>query len=324
MIPDPPYRRTGSRVLLATVLLSGVVFSALAAAAGASVTVAAQDDPALDQRLDADQPLADDEAVLDTGHVDLGPRFVDGEWRLLVHDDSDEAGSVWRHPDRTSFRVGDAGRSEVPDDPTYEFLGAAPGESVHLIPQVQLPEVVWLGWNTQDPEVMDRIDRGVSLTLVDHDGPGRLTVYLQGGNFAEPDVLWSSEDPEPSPIWVETNTHTHANWVFTEPGVHLLAIRADATLVGGDDVSDTAVVRVEVGDDTEFGAALLADVPDGFASASVGEEAVGDAGAAPGATDDESGATVPTLLAVLAAAAVLLVIVVVVVVRSARIRRAAS
>ncbi len=317
-------RRPRGLVAVALIVASAAAFALTGSpAAGGSPALAAQDDPALEQQVDADQPLADDEAVLDTGHVDLGPRFVDGQWRLLVHDDSDDAGSVWRHPDRTVFRVGEAGRSEVPDDPTYEFLGAAPGEPVHLIPQVQLPEVVWLGWNTQDPEVMDRIDRGVSLTLVDHDGPGRLTVYLQGGNFAEPDVLWSTEHPESSPIWVETNTHTHANWVFTEPGVHLLAIRADATLVGGDEVSDTAVVRVEVGDDTAHGSALTAEVPDGFGAEVLDVAATEEAGGAAD-VDEGSGSTVPNLLAVLVAAAVLLAIVAIVAIRSARVRRSAS
>lgn len=318
-------RRSRRPVAVAMFVAATTAAFALAGspAAGGTVALGGQDDPGLNQSLDADQPLADDEAVLDAGHVDLGPRFVDGEWRLLVHDDSAEAGSVWRHPDRTAFRVGEAGRSEVPDDPTYEFLGAAPGEPIHLIPQVQLPEVVWLGWNTQDPEVMDRIDRGVSLTLLAHVGPGRLTVYLQGGNFAEPDVLWSTEHPESSPIWVETNTHTHANWVFTEPGVHLLAIRADATLVGGDEVSDTAVVRVEVGDDTAHGSALTAKVPDGFGAEVLDVAATEEAGGAAD-VDEAPGSTVPTLLAVLVAAVVLLATAAVVAIRSARIRRSAS
>lgn len=318
-----PRRRRPVSLALTAAVLATLTLLALPSTVGAGVTAEAQDDPQLDQELDADQQLVEDEAVLDAGHVDLGPRFVDGEWQLLVHDDSDGAGSVWRHPDRTAFRVGDAGRSEVPEDPTYSFLGAEPGAPIHLIPQVELAEVVWLGWNTQDPEVMDRIDRGVSLTLVDHAGPGRLTVYLQGGNFAEPDVLWSTEDGEPAPIWVETNTHTHANWVFTEPGVHLLAIRADATLLGGEEVSDTAVVRVEVGDGTEVGAALDAEVPVGFATPAAAGDGTDEAADVADA-DEGSGSTVPILFAVLVALVALLAVVGGVALRSARIRRSAS
>lgn len=275
---------------LLIVVLTPAGSASLAAAATASGSVDPAGDAGLEQRLAEDQPLADDRAVLEVGHADLGPRFVDGVWRLLVHDDT-AGSSVWRQPDRTVVWVRDAGRVDVPGDGSYGFLGAEPGSSVYLIPQVQLPEVIWLGWNTQDPEVMDRIERGVSLTLVGHEGPGRLTVYLQGGNFAEPDVLWSSAATEPSPIWVETNTHTHANWVFTEPGVHLLAIRADATLLGGEQVSDTAVVRVAVGDSTDTDDAFVREPSEGLGAVLIGpaestaELADGPAGVAASASD---------------------------------------
>ena len=36
------------------------------------------DDPALQQRVAADEALGSGQVVVDQGHVDLGPRFVDG------------------------------------------------------------------------------------------------------------------------------------------------------------------------------------------------------------------------------------------------------
>lgn len=209
------------------------------------------DDPALEQRIDAGQALVSGRAELAAGHVDLGPRFVDGAWRLLVHDDSAES-SVWRDPADVVLRVGDAGRRRAPSDEAYDFLGARPGSDVWVISQTEIADVVWLGWNTQDPEVMDRVDRGVTLTLLDSQGPGQVSLYLQSGTFGAPDVLWRSTDRDPGEIWVDTNTHTHANWVFTEPGTYLIRVGATAE-TGGEPLGTTADLRVVVGGPTDVG-----------------------------------------------------------------------
>lgn len=242
--------------------------AALVAAAAVLVTLAAApaaataEDPALEQRLDAGAPLAGGTRVLDAGHVDMGPRMVDGTWRFLVHDDlakdDPAATSVWREPDRTVLHVVDAARLEAPDDPAYRFVGAEPGAPVWVVPQTQEPEVVWLGWNTQDPEVMASVDRGVTLSLTDVQGPGQVSVYLQSGSFGEPQVLWSSTVDEPQPVWVDVNTHTHASWVFTQPGVYLLRLTAEADLLDGSTVADTQVLRFAVGSATSTDEALAA------------------------------------------------------------------
>ncbi|WJK43917.1 choice-of-anchor M domain-containing protein [Solwaraspora sp. WMMA2056] len=246
----------------------------LAAAQPASPAAAqpGSPDPALDQSIAPDLPVADGPAVLDAGHVDLGPRYVDDEWTLLIHDDA--AQPVWRDPDRTVLRVTDAALRAVPDDPVYGFLGVPAGTDVHVVPQVQHPDVVWVGWNTQDPRVMQTIDRGVTLELADVDGPGEVVMYLQDGTFSEPQVLWRSAEPPGQPMWVEVNTHTHANWVFTAPGVYLVAVRVSADLVGGEQVSATRHLRFAVGDATS---------PDDALAAQPGEVA---AAPPPAGTDD--------------------------------------
>ena len=227
------------------------------------------EDPGLVQTIDADEPVVAGPASIASGHVDIGPRYLDGTWTLLVHDDSTDA-AVWRSLDETVLRVGDAALLTVPDDPTYAFIGAPAGTDVHVIPQTQNPDVVWLGWNTQDPEVMETIDRGATLTLHDVEGPGEVTMYLQSGTLGDPEVLWSSTTTDPQPIWVDVNTHTHANWVFTEPGVYLVQVELAADLVTGEKVSDVRTLRFAVGDATTDAAALAAS-PSGTVAASSGE-----------------------------------------------------
>jgi len=242
----------------------------------------AQDDPALEQRIDAHQRVTGGRAELARGHVDVGPRFADGRWTLMIHDDTRKAAgaaSVWRHAERTVLRVSDAGRLTVPDDPVYAFLHTKPGAPVHVVPETQDRDVVWVGWNTQDPEVMRRIDRGVTLTLTGVQGPGDLVVYLQSGSFSEPKVLWDSTG-KPAPVWVDVNTHTHANWVFTEPGVYLVRITVAADLRDGSKVADTRELRFAVGDAATADEALATAWRAGTAARPVAAPAAETAGGA--------------------------------------------
>lgn len=250
-------RRRRARVpsLALATLLVGVL--GLAGPASAQT----EPDADLDQAIRAEQPVAPGDRTLEEGHVDVGPRFVDGRWTLLVHDDRAravaDAESVWRHAERTVLRVTDDAVMTVPEDETYSFLPAEPGDRVHVVPQTQDPDVVWVGWNTQDPEVMERIDRGVTMTLTGVEGPGDLVVYLQSGDFGDPQVLWDST-AKPEPVWVDVNTHTHANWVFSRPGVYLVRVRIAADLVDGTTVSDTRDLRFAVGDAAKPADALAA------------------------------------------------------------------
>ncbi len=251
-------RRTRVRGLLPRCVLAVLIVLTTTPAAA----TAQEPTPGLSQSIAADQPLTTGRAELSAGHIDLGPRYVDDQWTLMIHDGT-RAQPVWRDPDETVLRVSDAALQTVPEDPAYEFLGVDAGEQVYVVPQVQNPDVVWLGWNTQDPRVMQSIDRGVTLSLLGVDGPGTLTTYLQSGNFAAPEPLWRSVEPKAQPFWAEVNTHTHANWVFTAPGVYLIAVQVSADLISGETVSATRMLRFAVGDGTSVDEAYTAttDLP---------------------------------------------------------------
>ncbi|WP_022928857.1 choice-of-anchor M domain-containing protein [Patulibacter americanus] len=282
-------RPTVLPVLLA--LLTAVLLTLAGGSASAWAQAPGDDDRNLEQQIAKGQRVAPGRRTLDSGHVDVGPRFVDGRWTLMVHDDGAKAAaggrSVWRHPDRTVLRVTDDAVLQVPDDPKYGFLPAPPGSDVHVVPQTQNPDVVWLGWNTQDPDVMERIDRGVTLTLTDVQGPGDLVVYLQSGDFAEPKVLWNSTGA-PKPFFVDVDTHTHANWVFTKPGVYLAQVRVSADLIDGTKVSDTRQLRFAVGSGTSVDDAYAAEWRGApvRAQADTGGGSTGTAGTAAEPADD--------------------------------------
>ncbi|WP_370881751.1 choice-of-anchor M domain-containing protein [Catenuloplanes nepalensis] len=265
----------------------------------------------LSQSLDPDQGLATGPAILETGHVDVGPRFRDDTWSIQIHDD-EAAPPVWRSPDEAVIRVRDAAKQEVPDDPAYAFLGAPAGTSVHVLPQTQQEGVVWLGWNTQDPGLLAQAGRGVTMNLRGVQGPGRLTVFLQSGTLGAPQVLWDSANAYPQPLWVDRNTHTHANWVFGAPGVYLIALDVTAELAGGGTATASTTLRFAVGD---------AAGPD---EARAGTIAVASPSAPPSVPADDRGFP-GWLLGVLGLAALLLIALLVsVAVRGAAVRRAAE
>lgn len=204
-------------------------------------------DRALTQTLSAEQPVASGRTEISAGHVDMGPRFNNGKFELMLHDDHGET-PVWRSLDEVIYRGSDKAILEVPNDPRYSFVGAPAGSKVYVIPQTETKGVIWPGWNTQDPQLVSKLNRGVNLTLEQVSGPGTFSLYLENGNFSAPQVLWSSTKNEPQKLWVEKNTHTHANWVFTAPGEYLLKVTASAELSDGSTVSDTRYLKFAVGD----------------------------------------------------------------------------
>lgn len=328
MTPTPRPFLAGVLAAVALIALAPAPASASSAIppAAASAPTATGEDPNLDQKL-GELAIVHGQRVLEAGHLDMGPKYdTDGRWRFLIHDDVAKADanatSVWRYPDETVLHVRDEAKLVVPDDPAYAFLGADPGSEVWVAPQTQDPDVVWIGWNTQDPAVMETVDRGVTLSLRAVEGPGVMTTYLQSGSFGAPQVLWDSRRSDAQPVWVDVNTHTHANWVFTAPGVYLVELTAEADLIDGSHASDTQRLRFAVGTDTAPG--------DAFAAVWAGaDESGANPSAAPSSADAvAASAPVSPLVPLLIAAIVLVaggiaLAAILVAVRGARAKRAA-
>ena len=269
------------------------------------VPARAADDPALDQTVAADEEASTESAVIGTGHVDIGPRMVDGQWSVALRDDSG-AHPVWRDPDRTVLRVSDAALMAAPTGSDYAFMGAQAGEQYYVVPQTQNPDVVWLGWNTQDPGVVSAIDRGATMRIGSVSGPGRTWMFLQDGTFGKPRLLVDGQSGQAQDVWVDASTHVHANWVFSAPGVYTAALTFSARTTDGQQLSASTTLRFAVGSQTsadeafaaapaaaaEAGAAGSADSAGGGGSA-VGAGRAGDSALADdGASANE--ARVPT------------------------------
>jgi putative ABC transporter-associated repeat protein len=182
--------------------------------------------------------------VLTEGHIDMGPRLVDGRWLIQVRDET-VSPPVWHGLDDVVLRVDDAARTTVPDGSPFAFLGP-PGSDTWLLPQAQQPGLLWPGWNTQDPGVTSSIKGSVTWTLHGVQGPGRFSLFVTGA-FGEPTVLFDTAEPFPQGIGVELDTHAHGTWAFSAPGIYLLDIEMSAQSDVGQPFSDRRTLRFSVG-----------------------------------------------------------------------------
>ena len=284
-------------------------------------------DPDLAQSVAAHEEWSNEASEISVGHVDLGPRLIDGQWRAGLRHDA-ESGAVWRDPNQTVLRVNDAAIMTAPDSADYPFLADVAGKPVYVVPQTQNPNVVWLGWNTQDPAVTATIDRGLTMRVGPVSGPGRAWLFLQSGTFGKP-LLLADSGAAPGDVWIDSGTHVHANWAFSAPGTYTATVTFLGTTTAGEAVSASTTLRFAVGDAASASEALAmaapaaASAPASQGSASA-PQATGDAGA-PAASSSAGSASggLPdwAFLAIIAvAAASLLVIGALVVARSRRSR----
>lgn len=286
-------------------------------------------DPDLAQSVAAHETWSSEASEISVGHVDLGPRLIDGQWRAGLRHDA-EGGAVWRDPNQTVLRVSDAAIMTAPDSADYPFLSDVAGKPVHVIPQTQKPNVVWLGWNTQDPAVTATIDRGLTMRVGPVSGPGRAWLFLQSGTFGKP-LLLADSGAAPGDVWIDSGTHVHANWAFSAPGAYAATVTFSGTTTSGEAVSATTTLRFAVGDSASASEALAKAAPaasdapsasasQGSASGAPNAQRSGDQGATSGAS--EGGLPDWAFLVIVAVALLSVLVIGVLVVARARRSRA--
>ena len=239
-------------------------------------------DPDLAQSVAAHEEWSNEATEINVGHVDLGPRLIDGQWRAGLRHDA-ESGAVWRDPNQTVLRVSDAAVMTAPDSADYSFLADVAGKPVHVIPQTQNPSVVWLGWNTQDPAVTATIDRGLTMRVGPVSGPGRAWLFLQSGTFGKP-LLLADSGAAPGDVWIDSGTHVHANWAFSQPGTYTATVTFLGTTTAGEAVSASTTLRFAVGDAASASEALAMAAPAASGSGSGSEPPAAGTSQGPGSS----------------------------------------
>lgn len=194
--------------------------------------------------------------VLAVEHVDVGLGYEDDAWDLHVHDEDND---VEYESDEPILFGGPNTLTSQPVDPAFAFTGAAPGDDLWVLPEVQEPNKIWLGFGAEETasgtfdnylETDPRIaaaDEWVKVQLVAVRGPGQVSLF-QVDQFGLP-VLWMStaDGLDATDVtFVPAEGERHLNWAFTAPGCYELDFVASAFLNGVPVVSDPATYRLGI------------------------------------------------------------------------------
>ena len=175
------------------------------------------------------------------GHFDVGPVLNGGNLTSSVKDDRT---SPARHvsPGALEFALNDAAKINLPAG--MENIAPA-GTPVHMIGATQQQGVPWLGWSTQDPELLKQLDGPVTMSLNGFEGPGTMSTFLSGNFGSAGQKVFDSRSG--GSFQVPANTHQHSNWVFTAEGRYTVTIGWTARLKNGQQVSSESVLHFTVG-----------------------------------------------------------------------------
>ena len=171
----------------------------------------------------------------------MGPILNGGNLTSSVKDDRT---SPARHvsPGALEFVLNDAAKINLPAG--MENIAPA-GTPVHMIGATQQQGVPWLGWSTQDPELLKQLDGPVTMSLNGFEGPGTMSTFLSGNFGSAGQQVFDSRSG--GSFQVPANTHQHSNWVFTAEGRYTVTIGWTARLKNGQQVSSESVLHFTVG-----------------------------------------------------------------------------
>lgn len=122
------------------------------------------------------------EGTTSSGHYDFGPS-LDGENQVSALVNGNDPSEIW-------FGLTDSAHKELPDS-ICSSLNLGSNCSGWVIPQSQESGIPWVGFNTQDAEILKIMAGPATFTLTNLSGPGDMYVW-QDGNFGTTEGLWFS------------------------------------------------------------------------------------------------------------------------------------
>ena len=178
---------------------------------------------------------------LDSGEVDLEIAFEEGEWEIVLLDESAEREL---DPSEAVLTALEAAETTVPADEAFEFMHPE-GRPLWVLPQDENPDLLFLGTAGDEIPAGVFTDDLVNLDLIGVRGPGEMFFYSVD-SFGSPTVFFNSRDgiTESDTFPVPVGGHTHNNWAFTAPGIYEVDVQAGGVLVAGDAPSTSEVVTL--------------------------------------------------------------------------------
>jgi surface-anchored protein len=173
------------------------------------------------------------QTLLTEGHTDVGIVYEDGGWNL--HIGQHEAIPPMEYAPNEAVLGVDifAASNTIPANPQFSFLGTA-GSPVWILPQVQNPALLFLGFGTEELPSGLFVNDEVTLSLKAVRAPGQFAVY-ESGQFGSPNVIMNSGDgiTVADSVVLPAGGHRHVNWAFSTPGIYEVDFEATGMLVDG-------------------------------------------------------------------------------------------
>ncbi len=182
--------------------------------------------------------------ALKDGEIDLEVLYENGEWELALFN---EAKMSELEADEAALHAVPGSFGPVPHGSGFEFLSHLT-KGAYILPQAEQEGVLFLGIAGDEISAGVFTNEEVSLELTGVDGPGQMFLYSVSA-FNEPTVYFNSADGISSndrfPLGV--GGHAHQNWLFSEPGIYRVSVKASGNLVaGGPSSSDVVELLFEV------------------------------------------------------------------------------
>ena len=193
--------------------------------------------------------------VIDSGHVDAFNVTAEGDALKLDLKEDVTDSHVTRKPEEVELHVKSAALTDVPKGWPGEGKGYA-------LPLTQNPNLLWPGWDTLGAQGTG-FDESIKLKFDAVEGPGKIHLFSQA-NFGGVASVLENDSTELQTGSVRNQAkfaHTHANWVFTKPGVYTLTLHAEGTKGGKKVSSNKATYTFTVGDEFKGKADAKAEKP---------------------------------------------------------------
>jgi surface-anchored protein len=201
---------------------------------------------------------------IDNIHADIAMPYVNGAWETFVHSGNTNFAGNYA-PDLALLMVNASTQTtrQANGSNNFDFMGVAAGDPIWRISSTQVPGQLYLGIEAQygfssgqmatsnttnykswDPDGSGPASnsRYVMLNVVDVRGPGYFSIY-DFGTFGTANVRVDSADGldvyDGLPQLV--NSHSHYNWVFSQPGFYEVDFQAH-TFLGPNSGPGTEVV----------------------------------------------------------------------------------
>lgn len=168
------------------------------------------------------------------GHMDIGPRIVEGQLVGFWKNDSSEVeGEIDLTEEFAAYEVRALGvfdpkTTPPPSRPAgsqWDFLGVAEGEPIYILPASGIPDTLpYLGFATEHPSVGHFDEFRIILEAVAGPPGATVSVYTSDTNI----VMSSANGPPYGTLLIKTGNHLHYNWAFSRPGTYDLTFRFEA------------------------------------------------------------------------------------------------